>query len=102
MASDASQSFKIKLSNINESSTGMQHSMDKDNTWGQVGWDGNSSHDGVQYFSHSRVVVMTVVKQGGSLCTLLWEHGRASMLPKISVRRISGSAAAAGRDLLLQ
>lgn len=42
--------------------------------------------------------------EGGeeSLCTLLWAHGSASMLPKMSVRRISGSAPAAGRDLLPQ
>lgn len=99
--------IKIKHSNRNESSTGMQHSVDKDNTWGQVGgWMGWKQQPWWRpvFLPQSCCSYDGGEAEGGeeSLCTLLWAHGSASMLPKISVRRISGSAPAAGRDLLLQ
>lgn len=83
-----------------------------------AGWDGNSSHDGVQNFSHSRVVGMTVVKQRGERracahfcgrmevhpCFLKyqWEESAARLqqLVVICCRRVFGSEEHHSTDLI--
>lgn len=60
-------------------STLSQHSVDKDNTWGQVGgWMGWKQQP---CFSHSRVVVMTVVKQRGERRACAHFCGRMEVHP---------------------